>query len=68
MYSNIIILLDAFTSAMKSHGKVGPLGIHQKPPEYEEVFSQFDDTWSVSENIYDQVGRFVYALCMANGG
>ena len=50
---------------MKGRGKLRPLGIHQKSPEYEEVFSQLGDTWSVSQDIMTKLEAF-YVLCMAN--
>ena len=49
---------------MKGHGKVTPLGILQKSPEYEEVFSQLGDTWSVSEDIITKLEVF---LCTVYG-
>ena len=45
-------------SAMKGHGKVRPLGILQKSHEYEEVYSQLGDTWSVSEDIINKLETF----------
>ena len=56
VHHSVLLAIHVFTgwdstSSIKDSGKVRLLGIHQKSPEYEEVFSKFGDTWSVSEDI-----------------
>ena len=47
---------------MKGHGKVRPLSILQKSPEYEQVFSQLGETWSISDDLMAKLEAFMCAV------
>lgn len=62
-----LLALHAFTgcdttSALKGHGKVKPLKIIQKSPEYEHSLSQLGVDWSVSEQLHQKLEEFTCAV------